>query len=151
MAAQKISAGVIVAITISGMMLTLSTAGMLSVNEALPTSGSISALNVAIYSDSSCSQKLMSIDWGTISPGKTVTVTFYIKNTGNTQVMLKMTKTNWNPPEANGPITLTWNREDTTLNVGQTVQAILTLYVSESISGIIDFSVDVVISGIDTG
>ena len=151
MAAQKISAGVIVAITISGMMLTLSTAGMLSVNEALPTSGSISALNVAIYSDSSCSQKLMSIDWGTISPGKTVTVTFYIKNTGNTQVMLKMTKTNWNPPAANGPITLTWNREDTTLNVGQTVHAILTLYVSESISGIIDFSVDVVISGIDTG
>ena len=59
-----------------------------------------------------------------------------------------MTKTNWNPVNADGPITLTWNRENATLNVDQVTSAILTLSLSESISGITNFSVDIVFTGI---
>jgi hypothetical protein len=151
MATQKISGVVVVAITLAGMLLTVTAASVISVNEALPTRGSISAVNVGIYSDSGCTQKLTSIDWGDISPGGNSTQTLYIKNTGNSPLTLKMTKNNWDPPEANGPITITWNREDADINAGQSLQAIITLSVSSTISGITDFSVDIVITGLDMG
>jgi hypothetical protein len=148
MAAQKISSVVIVAITLAGMLLTVTAAGVITVSEALPTRGSISSINVRLYSDSGCTQELTSIDWGDISPGGTSTQTIYVKNGGNTQLTLKMTEDSWNPPEANGQITINWEREDTTINAGQSLQAVLTLSVSSTISGITDFSVDIVITGL---
>jgi hypothetical protein len=152
MAAQKISNVVIVAITMAGILSTVTAASVIAVNEALPTRGSISSVNVGLYSDSGCTQKLTSIDWGNIPPGGTSTQTIYIKNAGNTQLTLKMTKTNWNPLEANGPITINWDREDTNLNAGQSLQAVITLSVSSTISGnITGFSVDIVITGLKMG
>ena len=148
MAAQKISSVVIVAITLAGMLLTVTAAGVITVNEALPTRGTISSINVGLYSDSGCTQKLASIYWGDISPGEIATQTIYVKNVGNTQLTLKMTENNWNPSEANGPITINWDREDTIINAGQSLQAVLTLSVSSTISGITDFSVDIVITGL---
>jgi hypothetical protein len=151
MASQKLSGIIVLAITLAGMILTVTAAGVVSVTEALPTRGSISAINVKLYSDSGCSQKLTSIDWGEISPGETVTKTIYIKNTGSNQIMLKMTKTNWNPSAADGPISITWNREGTNINAGQSLQAVITLNVSSDISGITDFGVDIVVTGVDMG
>ena len=148
MAAPKVSSIIIIAITLAGMLLTVTAASVISVNEALPTRGSISAINVGIYSDSGCSQKLTSIDWGDIAPGGTVTKTIYVKNTGNKQLMLQMTKTNWNPSGADGPISITWDREGTNISAGQSIQAVITLTVSSAISGINDFSVDIVITGV---
>jgi len=147
MAAQKISTVLLMAITLAGMILTVTAASVINVSEALPMRGTISAVNVGIYSDSQCNQKVTSVDWGTLSPGETLTKTIYIKNTCNTRLTLRMTKTNWDPPEADGPISITWNREGATLNAGQSVQAVITLSVSSSISGITSFDVDVVITG----
>jgi hypothetical protein len=147
MAAQKISTILIMAITLAGMILTVTAASVISVSEALPMKGSISAVNVGIYSDSQCSQRLTSVDWGTLSPGETLTKTIYIKNTCDRQLELRMTENNWDPPEADGPISITWNREGATLYPGQSVQAVITLSVSSTISGITSFDVQVVITG----
>jgi len=164
MAMRKISTGTIMAIAMLGLVLTFTTAGLLSVNQAIPSTGNIivqtpappppsqspspsPTVSLGVYNNSACTQTLTSIDWGTLSPGGTVTRTIYVKNTGNTQVTLSMTKANWDPASANGTITLTWNREGTTLNAGQSTAATLTLSVSSSISGITSFSVNVVISG----
>lgn len=147
MVTQKISSVLIIAITLAGIMLTVTAASVISVTEALPMKGAISAINVELYSDSQCNQRLTSVDWGTLSPGQTATKTIYIKNTGNTDLMLTMTKTNWDPPVADGPISITWDREGTTLYRGQTVQAIMTLSVSTTISGITSFNVEVIIAG----
>jgi hypothetical protein len=141
------STGAIIAIVAIGLISTLSTAGLLSVSQTVPSSGTVTAINVGVFSDSSCTITLTSIDWGTISPGSSVTRTIYVKNTGNAQITLSMTKTDWNPTSANGPVTLGWNREGTTLNAGQYAAAILTLSVSSSISGITAFSVNIVITG----
>jgi hypothetical protein len=147
MAMRKISTGAIIAIAVVGLALTLTTAGLLSVTQLVSSSGTIKAVNVGVYSDSACTQPLTSINWGTISPGSSVTKTIYVKNTGNTQVTLSMTTTNWNPESANGPITLTWNRQGATLSAGASVAATLTLSVSSSISSITTFSVNIVITG----
>jgi hypothetical protein len=147
MAMRRMSTGAILAIVVVGLVLTVTTAGLLSVSQSVSSSGTITAVNVGVYSDSSCTQTLTSIDWGTISPGGSVTTTIYVKNTGNAPITLSMTKTNWNPASADGPITLTWNRENAVLSVGQSTAATLTLSVSYSISGITTFSVNIVITG----
>jgi archaellum component FlaG (FlaF/FlaG flagellin family) len=152
MAAQKISGVIIVAITLAGMLLTVTAASVISVNEALPSRGSVvSSINVEIYSDHACNQRLTSIDWGDISPGGTSSQTLYIKNAGDKPLVLQMTTDNWNPSDANGPITVTWNRENANIDSDQSLQAVLTLTVSSTISGITDFSVDIVITGLDMG
>jgi hypothetical protein len=151
---QKISAITVIAIAALGMVLTYATAGFVSISEAIPStnkaltsSGSIRTLNVGVYSDSACSQSLGSLDWGDLSPGDSVNRTVYVKNTGNMEITLSMTTTNWSPANANGPLTLIWDKEGTKLSSGQGTFATLTLGVSESISGVTTFSVQILISG----
>jgi hypothetical protein len=143
----RISTGAVIAIAVLGIALTLTTAGLLSVTQLVSSSGTITTVNVGVYSDSACTQNLTSINWGTVSPGGSVTKTIYVKNTGSVQITLSMTETNWSPTSANGPITITWNKEGTTLTAGATATATLTLSVSSGISGITTFSVNIVIAG----
>jgi len=84
---------------------------------------------------------------GTISPGGYATITFYVKNNGNINLTLSLYTTNWNPTNANGPITVTWNLEGTVLLVNQSSAATLTVSVSPDIEGITTFSLDAVITG----
>jgi hypothetical protein len=147
MAMRKISTGAIIAIVVIGLALTATTAGLLSVSQSVSSSGTVTAINVGVYSNSACTQTLTSIDWGSVSPGGFVIKIIYVKNTGNAQITLSMTTANWSPSGANGPITLTWNRESTTLYPGQSTDATVTLSVSSSVSGITSFSVNVVITG----
>ena len=148
MALQKMSIGALLAIiAVTGLFLTLTTAGLLSVNQSVSSTGTVSTVNVGVYLDSACTQLLTSIDWGSVAPGGSSARTVYVKNTGTTQISLSMTKSNWNPVSANGPITVTWNREGTALTVNQVTTATLTVGVSSGISGITTFSVDIVITG----
>jgi hypothetical protein len=147
MKSTKISLGATLAIVSTALFLTVCTTGLLTANQAVNSTGTITAVNVGVYSNSACTQNLTSINWGTISPGDSVTRTIYVKNTGNTRITLAMTKTNWNPSTANGPITVAWNAENQSLDPGNVATATLTLSVSSSISGITNFSVDIVITG----
>jgi len=151
---QKISPITLIAVVVLGMVLTYATAGFVSISEAVPStnravasSGSIRTLNVGVYSDYACSQSLSSLDWGDVSPGDSVKRTIYVKNTGSAEISLSMSTTGWNPAEANGPLTLSWNQEGTKLNAGEVVAATLTLGVLESITNITTFSVQILISG----
>jgi len=148
-AMRKISTGTIMAIAIVGLILTVTTAGLLSASQSVYSTGTvdITAVNVGVYSDAGCTLSLTSISWGTISPGNSVTQTIYVKNTGNTPITLSMTTSNWNPVAANGPISISWNRQSQVLSAGSSIAATVTLTVSSSISGVTDFSVNIVITG----
>ena len=154
MSFKKISAVSIVVFTAMGMVLTYTTAGLLSfqnastrVNRQLPSSGNIMAINVGLFSDYACTQGLEALDWGDLAPGESVDRVIYLRNTGNTEISLSMTVENWNPSFANGPISLTWNREGAFLNPGATTSATLTLTTDEDISGITTFSMSILIIG----
>jgi len=151
---KKVSAVSIVAIAALGMVLTYTTAGVISIqqmsttiNRHVPSSGNIAAVNVGLYVDFACTQTLQSINWGDISPGGSINRVIYLKNTGSTNITLSMTKNNWNPPSANGPITLTWDKESAELAPGEVTQATLILTVAEDIIGITTFSVTILIVG----
>jgi hypothetical protein len=151
---RKISAVSIIAVAALGIILTYSTAGVItiqqaanSINRPLPSSGNIAALNVGIYSDYACTQTLEAIDWGDILPGSSIEKIIYIKNTGSTPITLSMTATNWNPTNAYGPLNLTWNKEGTKLNKNEVTAATLTLTVAENTADITTFSVTILIIG----
>jgi hypothetical protein len=129
------------------LLLSFSAVGLLSVSQSLTSSGTISTANVSVFSDSACTIPLSSISWGMISPGASVSKTIYILNTGNIPLTLTMTTNGWSPSQASSSISLSWNRENSVLNAGQSIDATLTLVVASSISGITSFSVNIVIAG----
>jgi hypothetical protein len=124
------------------------TSGLLNITQTVPTSGYVKAINLDVYSDSSCSENLASINWGSLSPEDVIYKAIYVKNTGNSPVNIQMATDSWNPEEANGPITLAWNKENVVLNGGEVVKATLTLTVATDISEINEFSFNIIITGI---
>lgn len=136
------------AIVATALILTVATSALLYSSQTVPFDGSLSAVNVGVYTNKDCTINCTSINAGTIAPGTSKTFTVYVKNTGNTPVTLSMDTSDWNPPTANGPITLTWNRENYILASEDYVDATLTLTVSSSISSsITSFSFKAVITG----
>jgi hypothetical protein len=137
------------ALTLTAVLLASTTYAAISTSQTLNSSGSITvSANLGVYSDSACTNSISSFSWGSLTPGASTTKTVYIKNTGSgVSLTLNMTSLNWNPTSANGPITVTWNKEGTTLAPGQSTQATLTLTVSSSIVDITDFSVQISIKG----
>jgi len=147
MAMRKISMGAIIAVAVTGLFLTMITAGVLTANQTVPSSGSITAVGVGVYTDITCTTNCTSIDWGTLAPSSSTTRTINVKNTGTIPVTLSMTTTNWTPSNANTYLTLTWNRENSVLAAGSSVSATLTLTASANAGNITTFSFNTVITG----
>lgn len=145
MAMQKITMGTILTIAIVGMVVTA--VGALVATRTISNIGSVKAIGVGVYWDSSYTNAVSSINWGELQPGVAKNVTIYVKNEGSVKMKLSMTASNWSPTQASSYMTLSWNRENYVLNPGSVVSAVLTLSVSSSISGITSFSFDVIISG----
>ena len=59
-----------------------------------------------------------------------------------------MSITDWIPESANGPISMTWNRENYTLDPEEIVQASLTLTILENAAGISNFGYKMLITGV---
>jgi len=147
MAMQKISVGALLALIVAGVFLSLVASGALVAYQKVQNTGTVTAVGVGVYSNSACTSNLTSINWGTLTPGSTVSKTIYIRNEGNKRLTLSMTTGNWNPQAASNYITLAWNRGGTILEAGQIVSATLTLSVSSSISGVTSFSFEITITG----
>ena len=144
---KKIRTAAIIALTIAGILLTATTAALLSANQTVPLNGTINAVNLGIYSDSACTQTVTALNVGVLNPGGTATQTVYIKNTGNVPETLTMTVNNWDPTSASSSLTLTWNRESTVLTAGQIIQATLTLTAAANTGSLTTFSCDVTLTG----
>lgn len=105
-------------------------------------------INVQVYSDSGCTQLLTLIDWGIVEPSGTVNHTAYIKNTSNVPVTLTVYTENWIPSNASNFISLTtYDLPSNKLGKGDTCTVVFSLYVSPTISGIENFSFDIVVVG----
>jgi hypothetical protein len=144
---KKLSKIGIIALTIAAIALTATTAALLTTNQTVPLNGTINAVNLAVYSDSNCTQTLSTLNVGTLNPGGTATQTIYVKNTGNIAETLTMSTSNWNPSNANTSLTLSWNRNNYVLPTGQSIQATLTLTAAANTGSLTTFSCDVTLTG----
>lgn len=138
-----------VALVVIGTALILTTYAALSTSQNLSSNGTVSSsANLGVYSDSSCTQSTSSINWGTLTAGSVVSQVIYIKNTSSgLSLSLNMTTSNWSPPSANGPVTITWNQQGTDLQPGQVVAATITLTVSSTEVNITTFNAQINIGG----
>lgn len=118
-------------------------------SKTVPSNGKITTTNnIGIYKNSACTQTLTAIDWGNLTAGNTATYTIYVKNTGTTRQNLTLTTNNWSPTTASQYLSITWNRNNTTLTANQVVQAKLSLTVSSTIdNSITSFSNNIIITG----
>jgi hypothetical protein len=143
----KIPSIAVIALVITALALTLTTAAVLSSSQNVPLSGTINAVNLGVYTDSACTIPATSLAVGTLNPGGTATQTVYVKNTGNIPETLTMTTTNWTPTNANTYLTLTWNRQNTVLAAGAYTPATLTLTAASNTGTLTTFSCDVTLTG----
>jgi hypothetical protein len=125
----------------------LTVSGLLTTSKTLSSSGSVKAINIEVFYDDLCTQVMNSVDWGTPKPGGKVYQTVYIKNPGSAPLNVSMTTSNWAPVEAANYITLTWDSEGASIDSDQVLQALLMLSVSDTITGVTDFSFNIVIEG----
>lgn len=145
MTTPKITIGTVLAVVMMGAA--VSALGLLVTNHTISNTGTVKGVGVGVYSDVSCTDEVSSIDWGDLQPGESKDATIYVKNEGSVTVTLSMTTENWTPAVASTYMTLSWNRESYVLSSGSVVQAVLTLSVSSSVSGITDFSFNIIITG----
>lgn len=146
MAMQKATIGAVAAIAVMSVVISVLAAALVT-SSTFSNSGTIVAIGVGVYSDSSCTTVLSSINWGNLTLGASVSYTIYVKNNGTIPVTLTMTTGNWNPTTASSYITLSWNRPNYVLTAGSSVQAALTLNVSSSLTGFTNFAFDITITG----
>ena len=146
MTTRKISTGVIIALAATAIFLALVTAGLI-VTQTIPSSGTITTVNVGVYSDSDCTQNCTSINWGILYPGNSTSKIVYVKNNGTVPVTLSMTTDSWTPETASSLITPTWDQQNTVLDAGQSIPANLTLSVASSTGDLTGFSFDIIITG----
>ena len=138
--------GILVAVVLA-LASSLVVSGLLTVSKTLSSTGSVKAINVEVFWDLACTQVVSSIDWGTPEPGDSVNRTVYVKNSGSAPMNVSLSASGWVPVEAGNYLTMSWDREGAEVAADEVVQAVLTLDVSGSITGITDFSFDIVIEG----
>ena len=145
-ATPKLSTGVIIALAATSIFLTLVTAGIIS-TQTIPSNGTVTTVNVGVYSDSRCTQNCTSISWGSIYPGNSTSKIVYVKNIGTVPITLSMTAGSWAPTTASACLTLSWDQQGTVLGVGDSVSANLTLSADSDIGNLSNFSVNIIIIG----
>lgn len=101
-------------------------------------------VNCAIYFDNQGQNPATAINWGTLTPSSSLSVTVYLKNTGNTPCNFTISALNWQPQNAANYITFTYNLNGA-LNTqpNAIIPCTLSESISASISGITDYSYDI--------
>lgn len=108
--------------------------------------GKIKWIKWNLWKDEALTESIESIDWGILDQGQSKTLEAYLENIGY-PAAFSMHPTNWNPQNAGDYIAITWDAEGKTLSSGETFKTILTISVSNQITNISEFSVDVTITG----
>lgn len=133
--------------TIAIILITLISFPSISIIVIAQSNNSIKTVNIDVYSDLKCTQQLTSIDYGNVNAGENITKTIYIKNTGNSPMILSKTTANWSSLEAELSLKLSWNRNNYALPGGKSVSAIVTLNVAPNIVGFTDFGLTLTFTG----
>jgi hypothetical protein len=107
---------------------------------------SVRGIGVGIYWDQECTNRTLSLDWGLIAPGSNSTVMVYVRNEAESSVSLWLATSNWTPLAALSYMTLIWTYPGRILSTDEVIPMKLILDVSPTISGISDFSFDIVIT-----
>jgi hypothetical protein len=101
---------VIAALVVALIMMMASVVALLTSTKTIPSSGTISAFKVGVYTDGTYGTSLTALAFDPISPGYSTIKTIFIRNdapSGGKSMNLSMTVTNWNA--SCSPLNATYN------------------------------------------
>ena len=113
----------------------------------LSSNGAIKEITgIETYWDSKGTNKVTSIEWGSLEPGTEKTVTIFVRNLEKNQIILNYYTSNWMPSEITDYLTLKWDYNGQAIKFREIVQVIFTLVVYENLeaSGTFDFDITIV-------
>ena len=98
---------------------------------------------IEIYSDEKGTNRINSLDWGTLNPKTTKTITIFVQNTGKDPITLNYYASNWNPTEIEKYLTLNWDYKEQIIQFKEKIQITFSLIVSENIQINTNFNFDI--------
>lgn len=104
-------------------------------------------VDVDIFSDIGCTKQLMTIDWGELEAGESSSKSIYIKNNGETRIVLRLYTENWSSQVADDHISLTWDYNGSLLKSGQIFNVNLILEIDSDCPELIQYRFDIIIIG----
>ncbi len=119
---------------------------LVQTSRTISSAGSVRGIGVGIYTNSACTNQASSINWGLLDPDSSKAFIIYVRNEGNSVTTLSKATQNWNPTVASNYMILNWDYTGQTLSVNQVLKIVLTLSISQDISGITSFSFDITIT-----
>jgi hypothetical protein len=117
--------------------------------------GSVSMLNVMLYANADKTIIAKNLDWTElnnnhpISPNSEVSTIIYATNEGNTPISLLLRTEDWIPTICTEFVRLNWNYNGQLLPPNASMPITLTLQVDEDIQGVVDFTFEIIITGIE--
>jgi hypothetical protein len=102
---------------------------------------------VEVFWDRNCTQGVSSIDWGSLTPGMTKTVSVYVQNKSNETCVLFLIPTGWSPNVAANYLGFLQDHENKKIQPNEIVKVTLSLTVSPNIAGITNFSFNIIVEG----
>ena len=103
-------------------------------NFTLPSLGTVKTIGVEVYWDQNLENKTETINWDEVWVGSSKNVTVYIRSISNSQIILNLNATDWNPTDVSDYMNLSWDYNGTLLNPGETIPVTLTLSIPSSYS-----------------
>jgi hypothetical protein len=106
----------------------------------------VNSQGAGVYWDQACTNRTLSLNWGSIEAGSNKTLSVYVRNEGTSAASLSLGTSNWTPSTTLSYMSLNWNYSGQVLNVDQVIPLELTLTVYPTISGITNFSFNTTIT-----
>lgn len=123
---------------------------ILSQEKTFRSSAVLASLDLGVYWNASGNSAVIDMDWGLLHPASNESKTIYVRNQGNTNVILFINATDWSPTTALNYITLTSDYRMQTIMPNQTIPITLTLRVSASVNELKSFNFNVKIIASET-
>jgi len=106
----------------------------------------LSGIDIEFYEDRACTKKVYVLDWSVMKVDKEFNKTLYIKNSGETPVILNMNISDYIPHDIKDLMSLSWDIEGLFLLVGESTPATFSLIINKFIRGINEIDYNITIS-----
>jgi hypothetical protein len=117
-----------------------------SSNKSVVQADSVKGIGVGIYWDQSCTNRTLSLNWGSINASSSNNLTVYVRNEGNSAVSLRLNTSNWTPSATSNYMSLNWNYTDQLLSTKEVIPIQITLIVYPTIIDITNFNFETIIT-----
>jgi hypothetical protein len=108
-------------------------------------------VSLGVYWDLGCTQRVDSVDWGTLTPGQVKNITLYIRNEASTApVFVFESANNWDPIFAYKYIDFVFDSQNAKVQPAEVKKTIFSVAISWDVTNVESFSFNIVLKGTES-